>query len=269
MRHALRTLSLVAALVLAADATPARTAPEPLARPAAAGTAPSSRSGLPAPREARDPAAPAAKPGRAPLASPRAIRATRPVPQTDATPAAVAPARVGVGPGAPCNDARLTGAYLPEIRGAGGCGIRLPVRLTAVAGVALKPTPSLTCEAARALADWVETVAIPAAAETGAGLAAMDVPAGYVCRTVNHRPGGSLSEHARGAAIDISAFHFTDGRTVTVEQGWTGRDAGFLRTLWAGACGPFSTVLGPEADRWHLDHFHFDVAERNSGPVCR
>jgi len=29
------------------------------------------------------------------------------------------------------------------------------------------------------------------------------------------------------------------------------------------------TVLGPEANRFHRDHFHFDTAEYRSGPYCR
>jgi len=35
------------------------------------------------------------------------------------------------------------------------------------------------------------------------------------------------------------------------------------------ACGPFGTVLGPNADRFHQDHFHFDTARHRSGPYCR
>jgi hypothetical protein len=38
----------------------------------------------------------------------------------------------------------------------------------------------------------------------------------------------------------------------------------FLRRLHKGACGPFSTVLGPEANEAHRNHFHFDLAERRS-----
>ena len=36
----------------------------------------------------------------------------------------------------------------------------------------------------------------------------------------------------------------------------------FLRAIRDGACGIFGTVLGPESNAAHRDHFHFDAAER-------
>jgi hypothetical protein len=39
-------------------------------------------------------------------------------------------------------------------------------------------------------------------------------------------------------------------------------EAAFLRRLHAGACGTFRTVLGPDANEAHRDHFHFDLAAR-------
>jgi len=39
-------------------------------------------------------------------------------------------------------------------------------------------------------------------------------------------------------------------------------EAAFLRRLHAGACGTFRTVLGPEANEAHRNHFHFDLADR-------
>ena len=38
----------------------------------------------------------------------------------------------------------------------------------------------------------------------------------------------------------------------------------FLKEIHAGACGIFGTALGPEANRAHRDHFHYDGAERRS-----
>ena len=45
--------------------------------------------------------------------------------------------------------------------------------------------------------------------------------------------------------------------------------AAFLREAWQGACGPFTTVLGPEANRAHRNHLHIDLAQRISGPFCQ
>jgi hypothetical protein len=43
----------------------------------------------------------------------------------------------------------------------------------------------------------------------------------------------------------------------------------FLRRLHKGACGVFGTVLGPEANEAHRDHFHFDLAQRSHSAYCQ
>ena len=42
----------------------------------------------------------------------------------------------------------------------------------------------------------------------------------------------------------------------------------FLRAVHAAACRQFGTVLGPEANNWHKNHFHVDMAERPRGVIC-
>ena len=39
----------------------------------------------------------------------------------------------------------------------------------------------------------------------------------------------------------------------------------FLRAVHAAACGPFTTVIGPDGDAYHRDHFHFDLQKRGVG----
>jgi hypothetical protein len=46
-------------------------------------------------------------------------------------------------------------------------------------------------------------------------------------------------------------------------------EAGFLRRLHKGACGVFGTVLGPEANDLHRNHFHFDLANRRRSGLCQ
>ena len=46
-------------------------------------------------------------------------------------------------------------------------------------------------------------------------------------------------------------------------------EAQFLRRLHQGACGVFGTVLGPEANEAHRDHFHFDLAHRRNSAYCQ
>lgn len=45
--------------------------------------------------------------------------------------------------------------------------------------------------------------------------------------------------------------------------------ATFLRNIHGGACGLFGTVLGPEANNAHRNHFHIDMAERRLGAYCQ
>jgi hypothetical protein len=42
----------------------------------------------------------------------------------------------------------------------------------------------------------------------------------------------------------------------------------FLRAIHKAACAIFSTVLGPEANKAHRNHFHLDMAKRTSGNIC-
>jgi hypothetical protein len=42
----------------------------------------------------------------------------------------------------------------------------------------------------------------------------------------------------------------------------------FLRAIHRAACRTFTTVLGPEANAAHKNHFHVDMAERSRGGIC-
>jgi hypothetical protein len=44
--------------------------------------------------------------------------------------------------------------------------------------------------------------------------------------------------------------------------------AAFLRGVHKAACATFATVLGPEANKAHKNHFHLDMAERKSATIC-
>ena len=46
-------------------------------------------------------------------------------------------------------------------------------------------------------------------------------------------------------------------------------EAAFLRRLHSGACGTFTTVLGPDANEAHRNHFHFDLATRKRSAYCQ
>jgi hypothetical protein len=190
-------------------------------------------------------------------------------PQADAASNFLRPMpRDAVGP--ICGDAAIVGMPVPRIEGEGGCGVRRPVEVRSVAGVALTPPPTITCETARALATWVSDSARPGIARLRERLVGLDVAAAYVCRNVNRARTGKLSEHAYGRAIDISGFRLADGRTLTVTEGWEDGTAGpALRRIHAGGCGPFGTTLGPGSDGFHETHFHYDIDRHGGRPYCR
>lgn len=172
--------------------------------------------------------------------------------------------------GAVCGDADIQGQAVGRVPGRiPGCGVDDAVRVRSVAGIALTQRAVMDCGTAAALKQWVATSARPALSGIRGGLAQLKVASHYSCRTRNHQ-GGKISEHGKGRAIDISGFHMRDGSLITVERGWSaGATTQALRKMHRGACGLFGTVLGPEADRFHLDHFHFDTARYRSGRYCR
>jgi membrane protein involved in colicin uptake len=53
-----------------------------------------------------------------------------------------------------------------------------------------------------------------------------------------------------------------------IAAGTRSDEALFLRRLHRGACGTFGTVLGPEANEAHREHFHFDLAPRRRSAFC-
>ncbi|WP_118137726.1 extensin family protein [Oceanicella sp. SM1341] len=170
-----------------------------------------------------------------------------------------------------CDDPRLAGQRITQIASAGpGCGIEQPVRVTEVSGVRLSRPITVNCRLASRMADWVEESAVPAALSLGTELVALDTVASYSCRPRNNQSGAKTSEHGRGNAVDIAGFRFANGREITVLDGWrTRRDKPFLTAMHKRACGPFGTVLGPNSDRYHRNHFHFDIAEHGNGAYCR
>ncbi len=172
--------------------------------------------------------------------------------------------------GSVCGSRGIRGEQISRIRGAGGCGIDNPVRITEVDGVALSTPATVNCDTARALQSWLRDGVTPAVGRLGGGVQSLRVVSHYSCRTRNSQRGARLSEHAKGNAIDIAAFRLNNGSVIDVESGWNRRaQSQVLRQMHRSACGTFGTVLGPNADRFHRDHFHLDVARHRGGAYCR
>lgn len=90
----------------------------------------------------------------------------------------------------------------------------------------------------------------------------------FACRNVYHRKQGRLSQHAMANALDISGFRLQDGQRIVLARDWQagGQKAQFLREVQRAACESFSTVLGPDYNAAHHDHFHLDMG---LWQVCR
>lgn len=173
--------------------------------------------------------------------------------------------------GAVCEVNAIKGVAIPTVgRPSSGCGIENPVRVTEVSGVRLSTPITVDCTTARALNTWVSKSLKPTVGRKGGGVEQVTVAASYACRTRNNVPGGKLSEHARGHAVDVSGFELENGTKVPLLGNWNSREWGkTMKKLHKAACGPFGTVLGPNADSYHQDHFHLDTARYRSGSYCK
>jgi hypothetical protein len=151
------------------------------------------------------------------------------------------------------------------LNGPGPCGTRKPFVVSAALGgqVSLSPPATLTCNMVPAIDNWLASNVQPSADTfLGDPVTGVEIAASYGCRTRNSKRGAKISEHSFANAIDIRAFLLASGRRISVEHGWQGspQDALFLRSVHQGGCSLFKTIIGPDGDRHHRDHFHFDLA---------
>ncbi len=155
---------------------------------------------------------------------------------------------------------------LPDRDFGRGCSALGSVQLKDI-GTPVANLGAMTCPLAYAFTSWVQNdLQVPAMGEFGSPVVRLETFGTYSCRTI----AGStrLSEHSTANAVDVAAFVLGDGRRISVISGWNGdvRDARFLRSVRAAACRRFNTVLGPDYNLAHRDHFHFDMGR---GPLCR
>ena len=174
----------------------------------------------------------------------------------------------------------VTYTPLDPIGKLGGCGAPAPILITAVAGVALSPPATQTCDMGAALAGWIMNSVKPAAAEKlGTEITIIHTATSYNCRYRNNGASGKMSEHSKANGLDLSGFSFARDKRVAVEGSWgegladaVGLSSGgsFLDTIRKSACTYFTTVLGPGSDPYHGDHFHLDALRRkNDYRICQ
>lgn len=154
----------------------------------------------------------------------------------------------------------------PDLNDGGFCVVRGAVRITG-GTTPLSPSVIMQCPLAVRFVTWDRQVLQPTAERVlGSRVARIDNAGSYSCRRIygstqsQDRP----SEHARANALDVVGMRLEDGRSVSVLADFDGAGpAGaegsvFLRTVRQQACRVFSTVLGPDYNDAHADHFHFD-----------
>lgn len=269
----------------AGHAAPKAATPAPAPRADDARAHPAAKSpGTTAPTQRMDDvsAHPAAK--SAPAAVPRSdepaanAEAKAPPAPSPAAPAAPSPPATAVSGDACMIELAALGADAPKAEAPAAleadCVIETPVRLKSVAAkdgrIAIHGEPLIACATAKAAALYVAQILAPVAkGATGATLAGVTA-AGFECRPRNREPGGKLSAHGKGLALDVTAFQFSDGATTTVAA--PGERLAFLNGARKGACGYFTTVLGPGADAAHQEHLHFDIEAHGGsgyGRICQ
>ena len=164
-------------------------------------------------------------------------------------------------------------AGLPDRSFDGGCRTIDTIKLMDF-GTPTTNLGAMTCPLADNFTDWARYAVGPAAKLYLKGeVVRIETMGTFNCRNVNGGRTGKLSEHAFANAVDVSAFILRDGRRITVLNGWRGasEEQAFLRRLHQSACKRFGTVLGPDYNGAHANHFHFDMARSmsNGTSFCR
>lgn len=161
---------------------------------------------------------------------------------------------------------------LPDRYFGQGCSnvgtVRLSSLATDHAALQLTNLGPVTCNMADHFAGWARYGVNRAARQIlGSPVVRIETFGSYNCRNIagsNRRSG-----HATANAIDVSGFVLADGRRITVLADWNGgtrAEQRFLRVVHDSACKRFGTVLGPDYNAAHTNHFHL---EATGSDYCR
>lgn len=156
---------------------------------------------------------------------------------------------------------------LPDRTFGPGCGIVGTVKLLDI-GVPTTNLGAVRCGQARTYAQWARNAVAPAAYQIlGSELAKVESMGSYNCRNVAGT--ARRSGHSIANAIDIGGFQLKDGRRLSVLNDWNSPDPAvrrFMRVIHASACKRFGTVLSPDYNSAHRNHFHL---EDDNAKFCR
>lgn len=168
----------------------------------------------------------------------------------------------------------IVGKVMPPII-EGQCGERSPIEVVEIGGLKLSSPAILNCKMAESLTNWISELNPELLNTYNRKITDISVGTHYQCRRRNNLPTGKLSEHGFANALDIVGFTFDNGERLTVEEHWgptldtidTNASGSvspdysqqIMRTARDIACKHFTTVLGPESDAYHNNHFHLDL----------
>ncbi len=124
------------------------------------------------------------------------------------------------------------------------------------------PSVETRCATTLRLAMWEHHAVQPAARELlGTEVRVLRHLGSYNCRQMRTAQGNAngWSSHATADSVDIVGMDLADGRQLNLLQDWAtpGPEADFLQRIGREACDWFRVVLGPNYNRLHADHFHF------------
>ncbi|MNO43959.1 hypothetical protein D3C76_341940 [compost metagenome] len=159
-------------------------------------------------------------------------------------------------------------AHQADSEASKGCPLRNVVRVQG-SDVRVSSSFLASCPLAVAFALFERHALQPAAqAAFGQAVVQVDHLGSFACRNIYNRANGRRSQHATANALDIAGVRLADGRRISVVAGWSGKsdEAAFLRRVQKGACQSFNSVLGPDYNAAHRDHFHVDMGHWS---VCR
>lgn len=148
------------------------------------------------------------------------------------------------------------------------CPLTNVVRLNA-SGVQFNRSFVATCPLALGWLMFEHHYLQPAASNLlGSRVSRVEHYGSFACRNIYGRKEGRRSAHASAEALDVAAFALEDGQTINVLDDWPdeGKSGQFLRKIHQGACRSFATVLGPEYNAAHANHFHLAMSGFS---VCR
>jgi hypothetical protein len=163
-------------------------------------------------------------------------------------------------------EGKVTAKSLPPIH-EGQCGIQSPLAVSAISAngrsIPLNATVTTDCGMASAFPDWIAEVDSYLFAHDKTRIKRIELSTNYECRNVDHAKTGNLSFHSFADALDVMGFVLEDGRSIAIDPGFNGtpeQGRDILHFARDAACTHFMTVLSPDADSFHQNNMHLDLA---------